>query len=162
PLHRVVRRPDDRDRLRREQRAQVAPGRRGGHRAPFSGGGGGAPRPHASTPPSTTIVAPVTYAPPAVARNAINAATSSGRPSRPRSSGSRTSAPIARHAPPAASIAARVAASGSSRRPQTTTLAPVLASSSAVARPMPLPPPVTSATRPAFASERRGLRKVNS
>ena len=46
-------------------------------------GGGGSPWPHASAPPSTTIVVPVTYAPPAEARNAITAATSSGRPSRP-------------------------------------------------------------------------------
>lgn len=45
--------------------------------------GGGVANPHASTPPSTTMVVPVTYAAAGVARKAIVAATSSGRPSRP-------------------------------------------------------------------------------
>ena len=39
-----------------------------------------------------------------------------------------------------------VSASGSARRPQTTTRAPRRESSSAVARPIPIPPPLTSAT----------------
>ena len=76
------------------------------------------------------------------------------------SPGSRTSAATARQAAPLASISARALSSGSSRRPARTTHAPLRASSSAVARPIPVPPPVTSATRPALASGRRGLRKV--
>ena len=65
PLDRVVRRADDGHGLRGEQRAQVAPGRgrrrgRGAHAALPSTGGGGSPWPQASTPPSTTIVPPVT------------------------------------------------------------------------------------------------------
>ena len=59
----------------------------------------------------------------------------------------------------AASISARIASSGSARRPQTTTRAPLAASSSAVARPIPVPPPVTSATRPALASAASGDRR---
>src|SRR4051812_7446676 len=43
---------------------------------------------------------------------------------------------------------AAVSSSGSSRRPQTVTVAPQAASSSAVARPSPLPPPLTIATWP--------------
>ena len=46
------------------------------------------------------------------------------------------------------SARAAVSASGSSRRPQTTTRAPSAASSSALARPSPLPPPLTMATWP--------------
>ena len=45
-----------------------------------------------------------------------------------------------------------------SRRPQTTIRAPVAASSSAVARPIPVPPPLTSATLPELASARSGER----
>src|SRR5436190_4482417 len=59
-------------------------------------------------------------------------------------SGSRTSAGAATPAP----IAATVSSSGSRRRPRTATEAPSRASSSAIARPSPVPPPVTSATRP--------------
>src|SRR6478735_2194004 len=43
---------------------------------------------------------------------------------------------------------AAVSASGSARRPATTTAAPSRENSSAMARPMPLPPPVTTATCP--------------
>jgi hypothetical protein len=75
------------------------------------------------------------------------------RPKRPRAastrtttcSGSRTSVGTARHWAPRASTAVDVSASGSGRRPQTTTEAPPRASSSAVARPIPVPPPVTRA-----------------
>ena len=63
-------------------------------------------------------------------------------------SGSRTSVGCAAARPPAASISATVSSSGSGRRPATTTDAPSRANSWAMARPIPLPPPVTSATRP--------------
>ena len=76
----------------------------------------------------------------------------------PSCSGSRTSVGIARHSNPAPSSSPRTASSGSGRRPQIATLAPVLASSSAVARPIPVPPPVTMATVPAFASSASGER----
>src|SRR5262249_3642413 len=58
---------------------------------------GSCPRPHASTPPSTTTVVPVTYAPPSGARNPITAAISPGRPSRP--SGTERSHSATRSAP---------------------------------------------------------------
>src|SRR5687767_7761059 len=51
---------------------------------------------------------------------------------------------------------------GSARRPQIATRAPVRASSSAVARPMPVPPPVTIAFLPAFASPASGDRKAST
>src|SRR3989442_11101555 len=50
-----------------------------------------------------------------------------------------------------------VSSSGSRRRPVTTILAPQDASSSAVARPMPLPPPVTIATWPSSRFEANWL-----
>src|SRR5258705_1785411 len=50
--------------------------------------------------------------------------------------------------PPALRMASTASARGSGRRPKTTTLAPSAANSSAVARPMPVPPPATSATLP--------------
>src|SRR5215475_16173120 len=53
--------------------------------------------------------------------------------------------------PPALAMAVTVSASGSDRRPKTTTCAPSLAKSSAVARPMPVPPPATMATLPSSA-----------
>ena len=107
PLDGVVGRADDRHGVRVEEGGEVARGGRAAGRAvgrasraagravgrasraaarachAASTGGGGSPSPHASAPPSTTIVVPVTYAPPAEARNAITPATSSGRPSRP-------------------------------------------------------------------------------
>ena len=49
----------------------------------YSTAGGGSAWPHASAPPSTTTVVPVTYDAAGEARNAITAATSSGVPSRP-------------------------------------------------------------------------------
>src|SRR5712692_8787063 len=55
-------------------------------------------------------------------------------------------------APPALTMASTVSASGSGRRPKTTTRAPSLAKSSAVARPMPVPPPAMSATLPSSAA----------
>ena len=63
-------------------------------------------------------------------------------------SGSRTSVGSASAVPPEPSISAAVSASGSARRPATTTAAPSRENSSAMARPMPLPPPVTTATCP--------------
>src|SRR5215467_12128679 len=54
--------------------------------------------------------------------------------------------------PPAFVMAVTVSASGSDRRPKTTTCAPSLAKSSAVARPMPVPPPATMATLPSSAA----------
>src|SRR5262245_2514924 len=59
-----------------------------------------------------------------------------------------TSPLTAMAAPPALVMAVTVSASGSDRRPKTTTCAPSLAKSSAVARPMPVPPPATMATLP--------------
>ena len=61
-------------------------------------------------------------------------------------------------APVGLELARRTASSGSGRRPQIATRAPVRASSSAVARPIPVPPPVTIATAPAFASAVSGER----
>src|SRR5712691_2097365 len=55
-------------------------------------------------------------------------------------------------APPALTMASTVSPSGSGRRPKTTTRAPSLAKSSAVARPMPVPPPAMSATFPSSAA----------
>ena len=76
PLDRIVGRADDRDR----RRARTGPrGRASLHPAPA--GARRCPRRRRRRRP--TIVVPVTYAPPAEARNAITAATSSGRPSRP-------------------------------------------------------------------------------
>src|SRR4029453_971863 len=51
--------------------------------------------------------------------------------------------------------------SGSARLPAITTRAPVRAYSRAIARPRPVPPPVTSATRPSFASGASGERKAS-
>lgn len=67
---------------------------------------------------------------------------------------SRMSAGTARQVAPVASTALRVSSSGSGRRPQSTMSAPPAARSSAVARPMPVPPPVISATLPACTSGR--------
>src|SRR5499425_2145242 len=50
--------------------------------------------------------------------------------------------------PPASEMAVTVSARGSGRRPKMTTRAPSLANSSAVARPMPVPPPATMVTLP--------------
>ena len=50
--------------------------------------------------------------------------------------------------PPAALISAATASPGAASRSLTTTLAPSLASFSAIARPMPRPEPVMSATLP--------------
>ena len=64
-------------------------------------------------------------------------------------SASSTDAAYARAIPPAASIAATVSAAASaSRRKLTATAAPCCASCSLIARPIPRPPPVTSAIRP--------------
>src|SRR6476619_746692 len=63
-------------------------------------------------------------------------------------SGSRTSVGAASAVPPLLSMSAAVSARGSARRPATTTAAPSRENSSAIARPMPLPPPVTTATCP--------------
>ena len=51
---------------------------------------------------------------------------------------------------------------GSGRRPQIATRAPVRASSRAVARPMPVPPPVTIATFPSLASAVSGERNPSA
>src|SRR6266542_2115664 len=59
-----------------------------------------------------------------------------------------TSPLTAEAVPPALRMASTVSARGSGRRPKMTTLAPSAANSSAVARPMPLPPPATNATLP--------------
>src|SRR5205823_13329167 len=64
-------------------------------------------------------------------------------------SGSRTSHCVANPFP---SSRATVSSSGSRRRPTTATLAPSRPSSSAIARPSPVPPPVIRATRPASVS----------
>src|SRR6266852_313385 len=53
--------------------------------------------------------------------------------------------------PPALTMASTVSASGSGRLPKTTTRAPSWPKSSAVARPMPVPPPAMSATLPSSA-----------
>src|SRR5882672_867786 len=50
--------------------------------------------------------------------------------------------------PPACLISASVSASAGTRRPETTTVAPALASSTAAPWPIPLPPPVTQAIFP--------------
>ena len=62
-----------------------------------------------------------------------------------------------REAALAAAISAAVALSLSALRPTSTTWAPSAASSCAVQRPMPLPPPVTHSTWPAKRSERKTL-----
>src|SRR5262245_34419746 len=59
-----------------------------------------------------------------------------------------TSAARLAQAPPARSTAATTSASGALRRPTITTWAPSAARIRAVARPMPVPPPVTMATWP--------------
>jgi hypothetical protein len=59
------------------------------------------------------------------------------------------SATTKRAEPPAASIRRTVSFRVSSVRPVTVTRAPSAASARALARPMPLPPPVTSAVLPA-------------
>src|SRR4029453_1620960 len=66
-----------------------------------------------------------------------------------RSASRDTSAGTAMAAPPAASIWAGTSFSRSSRRSPTTILAPRRAKESAVARPIPLPPPVMTAAAPA-------------
>ena len=55
---------------RQHRRRALAPqfDQRTAHRTPSSTAGGGSPTPQASAPPSTTIVVPVTYAPPGVAQ----------------------------------------------------------------------------------------------
>ena len=58
-----------------------------------------------------------------------------------------TSSGIASALPPLLAIFATTASSASLRRPETTTVQPSAASASAPASPMPLPPPVTQATR---------------
>ncbi len=70
-------------------------------------------------------------------------------------SGSRTSQGNAMHSAPSRSSCARTSASGSGRRPQIATLAPESAKATAVARPIPVPPPVIRATLPRFASGAR-------
>ena len=75
---------------------------------------------------------------------------------------SRTSQGMASTFRPSASSSVRTCSSGSGRRPQIATLAPVRASSRAVARPMPVPPPVTMATAPALASAFSGERNPSS
>ena len=77
------------------------------------GSGGSVPRPQASEPPSTIRSVPVMYAPPGEARNAIVAATSSGRPARRIGTWSRT-----RPRPPGRRTAARPP-TGSVRRRRT-------------------------------------------
>ena len=62
--------------------------------------------------------------------------------------GSRTSVGTASARAPSAAQRATVSSSGSGLRPQTATSAPSAASDSAIARPIPLPPPVISATFP--------------
>ena len=74
-------------------------------------------------------------------------------------SSSRTSHGKARQAGPSSS---RTNARSSARRPQIATRAPVWTSSRAVARPIPVPPPVTNARRPAFASLASGERNRSS
>src|SRR5262245_31147860 len=83
-----------------------------------------------STPPNSARAAP------------ISRATSASLPTSPLT---------ACAVPPALLIAATVSARGSGRRPKITTFAPSLAKSSAVARPMPVPPPATMATLPSSA-----------
>ena len=62
-----------------------------------------------------------------------------------------TSSGIASALPPLPVIFATTASSASFRRPETTTVQPSAASASAPASPIPLPPPVTQATRfPSF------------
>jgi hypothetical protein len=75
----------------------------------------------------------------------LTAASAAAR-SAPRSA---RSAGTAAASTPAAASSATAAASGASRRATTTTLAPARPRASAMARPIPEPPPVTSATRPA-------------
>jgi len=58
-----------------------------------------------------------------------------------------TSSAIASAVPPLFAIFATTVSSASLRRPDTTTVHPSAASASAPASPMPLPPPVTQATR---------------
>ena len=70
-------------------------------------------------------------------------------------SSSRMSHSTAWQRPPSASAA--VSSSGSRRLPHTTTCAPQAASSSAVARPRPVPPPLTRATCPARTSGAKSL-----
>jgi hypothetical protein len=57
---------------------------------------------------------------------------------------------------PFAARASAARVTGSTRRPQRATAAPREVSSAAMARPMPVPPPVTSATRPAKSPGRNG------
>ena len=64
------------------------------------------------------------------------------------SSGLPTSARTATILPPPGLAMATVLSSSSLRRPATTTFQPSPCSASAAERPMPLPPPVTSATLP--------------
>src|SRR6516162_769316 len=58
-----------------------------------------------------------------------------------------TSSGIASASPPALRIFSTTTSSGALRRPETTTVQPSAASASAPAAPMPVPPPVTQATR---------------
>ena len=61
--------------------------------------------------------------------------------------------------PVAAVISAAAASSTSVRRAAITTVAPAAESPSAIARPRPVPPPVTSATEPASKSEANIVRR---
>src|ERR1051325_1359674 len=63
----------------------------------------------------------------------------------------------ASHCPPAAEILAAVACKGSGERPHTITVAPRLARRSAIAAPMPRPPPVTIAIFPSKERSRTGI-----
>jgi hypothetical protein len=65
----------------------------------------------------------------------------------PTFSASRMSHVSANTSPPRRRASSTTSASGSGRRPQIATRAPSSSSSSTTARPMPVPPPVTSATR---------------
>src|SRR5690606_15374447 len=67
---------------------------------------------------------------------------------RPPAAGRGTPATTASPRPPASTIRPTVSASGSGRRPATTTVAPARANASAVALPIPVPPPVTRTTFP--------------
>src|ERR1043165_6426492 len=69
---------------------------------------------------------------------------------------------IAMASPPAARISAATASPGAASRSLTTTLAPSLASFSAMARPMPRPEPVTSATFPFSLDISFPLQRDNS
>ena len=87
-------------------------------------------------------------------------ASTAARTARAASSASARSPGTASARPPAASTSAATASSGSGRRPHSTTASPSAARASAVARPMPVPPPVTSATRSTAAETSRGSTRI--